>query len=675
MPTDPHAGGGVSDRATRRGQSTVIGVVLILGLVVVGTTGVLLLGSEAIQGVRDEAGASQAEVAMSTVDSQVSEVALGYANTRQVELGGQRQATLDESAGRITISRAGANATGPPLVNTTMGAIEYRAGGSTVAYQGGGVWRTSGAGQARMISPPEFHYRWGTGASGEPTLTFPLVVLRGPATSSDQLRFVDGPTNAAFPNASAGMQNPLDAGTVEVSIQSEYYRAWAEYFETRTDADTVRTDDANQTVEIVLSVPTRGREVQESIASEAPTVTVQNGATVDSYNSSEGTYPATKGENGSVYVGENLTNSGGGRIEGDMRVDGDFGGGGGIEVTGQLVVDGDADLSGGGITVNDRVIADGDLVLGGGGALNGPATVSGDVIEGAGGITVDDDVTAGGDYRSEPGGSVNGDVHLGGNFYPADGQNIRGDLTVAGTFENGPDVYPNIHPSATIQENGPEPDLSDVSAASDLRPPNLRPIDTTVQTRVSTTAASNDNDGSDVSKIEGGSCPCTLTNGSYSLDSFEPEGDVTLDTTGGPIYLAINGDVLTDSENIEVIGPNEVHVYATGDYTISGGSRWDSVDDRGDQIWLYGTSDSAVTIANGARFYGVVYAPGNEDIRVESGARVYGGLVGGVSAVESGSRVSYDTVLADQTPELTGGGGAPVTYLHVSVNEIRVEEA
>jgi hypothetical protein len=185
----------VSPPEAGRAQSTVIGVVLVLGIAVAGVTAVLVVGGGALQDVQDRASAGQAELTMSKVDSEVSEVALGYASARRVSLGGEGQATLDESAGRITIERVGANATGPPLVNTTMGAVEYRTGETTVAYQGGGVWREDG-GQARMISPPEFHYRWGTGAGSDPTLTFPLVVLRGSASSSEALRFVDGPTRA-----------------------------------------------------------------------------------------------------------------------------------------------------------------------------------------------------------------------------------------------------------------------------------------------------------------------------------------------------------------------------------------------------------------------------------------------------------------------------------------------
>jgi len=649
--------------------------VLVLGLAVVGTTAVLVLGGSAIQDVRDQASAGQAELAMSTVDSEVSEVALGYAQTRRVSLGGDGQATVDESAGRITIERVGENATGAPLVNTTMGAVVYRTGGTTVAYQGGGVWREE-SGQARMISPPEFHYRWGTSAGGDPTLTFPLVVLRGSASSSEALRFADGPTRAAFPNASAGRQNPLDAGSVRVTIQSDYYRAWADYFETRTDADSVSVIDGNRSVEVLLSVPTRGREIRNSIAARSPTVTVQGGATVDSYNSSEGPYPASRGENGSVYVGEDLVNAGGGTIYGDMRVDGDFEAGGGIDVEGRLLVDGDADLSGGGVSVDEEIVADGDLFLGGGGNLDSPAVVSGRVVETGGGVTVNEDVRAGGDYESGSG-TINGDVHVGGDFHAANGQNINGDVTTAGEFDND-SVWPNEN--GDIVEYGPSPDLSPVSAARDLQPPTLKPIDSTIETRVSAAAASNDNAGSDAGRIEAGNCggayaDCTLTNGTYYLDEMALSGGdhLTFDTSGGPIYLVVDGDVSTTGGSpVDVTGSNEVHVYAAGDYEIR--TDWTSVGDRGDQIWLYGTSESTVTVQSGANVYGVIYAPDNQDIAVRGGAEVYGAVVGGVSDVQGGTAVHYDTVLADQKPVLTGGGGAPVTFLHISVNEIHVED-
>ncbi|MFB6101788.1 MAG: hypothetical protein ABEJ73_04415 [Haloplanus sp.] len=659
-------------RRESRGQSTVIGVVLIVALVVLGTTGVLMIGGNALRDIENQAQAEQAALAMSSVDAEGSEVALGYADARRVALGEGGTATLDESAGRITVEHVGANATGPPLVNTTLGAVEFRTGGTTVAYQGGGVWRAS-SGRSRMISPPEFHYRWGAGAGSDPTLTFPIVVLRGSASSTEALRFEDGPSRAAFPNASAGLTNPLSSGSIRVTIRSDYYRGWADYFETRTDAETVSVNDAERSVSVVLSVPTQGREIGDSIAARSPTVTVKGGATVDSYNSSLGPYPSSQGENGSVYVGEDLVNAGSGTIYGDMRVDGDFEAGGGIEVKGRLIADGDVDLTGGGVSVDDEIIADGDLRLGGGGHLDSPAVVAGRVVETGGGVTVDADVAAGGDYVSSSG-TINGDVHVGGDFSPANGQNINGNVTAHGEFKDG-GVYPSVH--GTVVEGGPEPNLRAVSVARDLRPPDLRAIDDTIGSKVAAAAASNDNNGSDAGRIEAGNCGsgCTLTNGTYHLDDLTLSGgdSLTFDTSGGPVYVAVDGDVSTlGGSPVDVTGSNEVHVYATGDYDIQ--TDWTSVGERGDQIWLYGSSTSTVTVRSGANFYGVIYAPGNRDISVRGGAEVYGGLVGGVSDVQGGTAVHYDTVLADQKPALAGGGGAPVTFLHVTVNEIRVED-
>ncbi|MFB6108133.1 MAG: collagen-binding domain-containing protein [Haloplanus sp.] len=656
-----------------RAQSNVIGVVLLLGIVVVGTTSVVILGGAALSDVDRHVDVQRGELAMTNLDSRVSDVALGSAESRRVELGGSGTARVDGTAGTVTIEQIGCGGCPQTMANTSLGAVAYTRGPTTIAYQGGGVWRTDG-GRARMVSPPEFHYRWGTTGAGEPTLTFPLVVLRGHA-SSDALVFRKNGTRAVFPDPSRGRTNPLDAGSVRITIQSDYYRGWATYFETRTDADTVTVDDANRTVVAVLSVPGKSREVTDSIAARSPTVTVQGGATVDSYNSSQGGYPATRGENGSVYVGEDLANAGGGTIYGDMRVDGDFGGGGGVDVKGDLIADGDVTL-GGGVDVDGSVLADGDLAISGGTQVNSPVIVSGRVVETGGGVRVTDDVVAGGDYVAKSS-TIDGDVRAGGDFTMGAGTNVNGDVTVSGTFVK----QPWQHPSGTVTEHAPPPDLSGVDPARDLTPPNLQPIDHSIDSRVQSYSMSNDNAGSDAARIEtdecgGGHPACTLSNGTYHLSSLElTGGQLTFDATGGPVYVAVDGDVsTTGGTSVDVVGSHTVHVYATGDYDVAGGSTWESVGDRGDQIWLYGSSSSSVSLSGGSTVYGVVYAPGNRDISVTGGAELYGALVGQVSTVDGGTAVHYDTVLSDQKPELAAGAGAPITYLHVTVNEVDVED-
>jgi len=50
------------------------------------------------------------------------------------------------------------------------------------------------------------------------------------------------------------VSTPLENGTIEIEVQSDYYEGWYEYLEQRTDGDT-RIDHANRTVVSRLTVP------------------------------------------------------------------------------------------------------------------------------------------------------------------------------------------------------------------------------------------------------------------------------------------------------------------------------------------------------------------------------------------------------------------------------------
>lgn len=74
-----------------------------------------------------------------------------------------------------------------------------------------------------------------------------------------------------------------------------------------------------------------------------------------------------------------------------------------------------------------------------------------------------------------------------------------------------------------------------------------------------------------------------------------------------------------------------------------------------------------------ADFYGVIYAPGNEEIRATGSGSIYGGWVGNVTETGGNVDIYYDEVLSDQTPTIDSAVGTPITFLHVSVTGIRVE--
>ena len=238
-----------------RAQSTTIGFVLLIGLTVIGATAVIALGGQSFDDTRQAAYASRVEHGMTQFDSRTAMVALGESPSQTVSFasGGDGTFTVDEDAGWIRVTHR--NYTGDTdhvIYDATLGSVRYRNGDTTVAYQGGGVWRRTGNGST-MVSPPEFHYR---GA----TLTLPMtrVLGDGGASGSAVARVTNrGGATRVYPNESEQYPNgrpflnPVENGTVGVTVHSDHYRAWAEYFRTRTDGD-VTTDDGNRTARLVL---------------------------------------------------------------------------------------------------------------------------------------------------------------------------------------------------------------------------------------------------------------------------------------------------------------------------------------------------------------------------------------------------------------------------------------
>ena len=231
-----------------RGQSSVIGVVLILGLVITSMTVIATVGGLALLNTEDELSVSRAEKVMTQFDSQSALVALGETNARQTQLvaGNDGEYTLKEGAGWMRISIRNTNTSNTTVVrNGSLGSLTYETDGTRLAYQGGGVWE-KGDGDAVMVSPPEFHYR-------DRTLTLPVINVTGDNTVSGQVTVRQSGISKEYPNETLVNPVPTEREVV-VTVKSEYYRGWGSYFERRTDGD-VSYDDANRTASITLTVP------------------------------------------------------------------------------------------------------------------------------------------------------------------------------------------------------------------------------------------------------------------------------------------------------------------------------------------------------------------------------------------------------------------------------------
>lgn len=257
-----HAGGESDARSRSRSQSTVVGYVLVLGMVIAGTALVVTFGATALTDTQTQSELQRAEHSLTLFDSRSSMVALGNSDAQSVSFGvrgGQFDVTEDSGWMRIEHVNFTGSGDDEVIFNESLGALVYENGNTEMAYQGGGVWRKDGQGAAQMLSPPEFHYRGATltlpvirvesGADGnsgsEATITkaaetrrvFPNVTA--PTTGSDEV-------GAPYDGTDQAYLNPVGNGTVNVTVKSEYYEGWASYFRERTEGVVTAVPDESR---------------------------------------------------------------------------------------------------------------------------------------------------------------------------------------------------------------------------------------------------------------------------------------------------------------------------------------------------------------------------------------------------------------------------------------------
>lgn len=240
----------------RSGQSEVMGLMFIIGLTVIASALVVVIGGQALQATQSQSEVERAEHVMTLFDSRAAAIALSSSSSQRLAFPESGTHTVRPDTGWLRINHTNYNGSGNTevLYNETLGSVTYESGDTTIAYQGGGVWLLGESGEARMVSPPEFHYR---GA----TLTLPVIRVKGsgsiagggsatirPVTRAQPV-YPDG--SKTYTGTSIHYRNPAEEGSVNVTVHSKYYEGWAEHFRSRTDG-TVTLDHENETVTVHL---------------------------------------------------------------------------------------------------------------------------------------------------------------------------------------------------------------------------------------------------------------------------------------------------------------------------------------------------------------------------------------------------------------------------------------
>lgn len=232
-------------RGADRGQSELIGIVLLFGLVVITATSVFVIGGIAINDVSQEVDLERALTEMRQADSRMSRVAFGQQGGQVVVFGESDSAAEVKRGSSLTVTM---NGNASCRADITMGSIvKHVEDGGTVAYEGGGVWRETDGGGVTMVSPPDLQYRNGS-------VTFPMVSLANASTGQvNSLEVRENETasrerNREIRDALSACYPPKN---MTITIQSDYYKGWGSYMESRI-ASNITYDHDDRTVTTTL---------------------------------------------------------------------------------------------------------------------------------------------------------------------------------------------------------------------------------------------------------------------------------------------------------------------------------------------------------------------------------------------------------------------------------------
>ncbi len=185
----------------------------------------------------------------------------------------------------------------------------------------------------------------------------------------------------------------------------------------------------------------------------------------------------------------------------------------------------------------------------------------------------------------------------------------------------------------------------------------------------------------DECRTDAGACnesapPGTLVGPETYFVDGDYAGDLDVNTTDGNVSLVVANDF--EPESVTVSGDGTFTVYVRNDVEVDGG---DSINDGGDAeaVRVVVHSDGDVDFNGKYRFIGFLYAPGS-DIDLNGGGgknhkNVEGGIIGETIDVNGKpNKFEYDPTVAAIDLDVTASAAPRITFLHVSVTEVDVDE-
>lgn len=226
----------------RRGQSAILGLILLIGIVAVVSVGILVHAGQSTADAQQEMENERIEAAFVQLSQTMATTAATGDTTEVVDFAaGEHGAVVKKNTSTMTID-------GGYLDSKTiyLGAVEYEGDdGTRIVYEGGAVFRET-MDETRVVSAPPLHYK-------DATFSFPIVeVSDSEETLSGGIIIEHNETKLT----DATM--PVENDVVEIRIESQYYLGWKNYFEQQVGENSIKDhgeiDEDHGFVEVELGI-------------------------------------------------------------------------------------------------------------------------------------------------------------------------------------------------------------------------------------------------------------------------------------------------------------------------------------------------------------------------------------------------------------------------------------
>ncbi|MCD1294739.1 hypothetical protein CUJ83_06970 [Methanocella sp. CWC-04] len=249
--------------------SEIFGYLILMGIVVLGISIILLSGAYVIPDSKETAQFNTVEQAFTVGDSRMSKARFSTSIFQETPFEfGDGTVFVNGTEDDSYIAIYGAD---QKLIHRcALGTVKYVGDNGEIAYQGGGVWVKYPNGGTIMRSPPDFNYNG-------VTLTLPItridgntsIAVNGGGAVMLDASSPDGVITPIYPGIK-GM-NPVPQNySINITIKSDYYSAWADYINERTSAIAV-TDPSKKIVNVSLKtgIPLQNKLAIDGFTTEA----------------------------------------------------------------------------------------------------------------------------------------------------------------------------------------------------------------------------------------------------------------------------------------------------------------------------------------------------------------------------------------------------------------------